>query len=321
VLVETSEERRAASLSSAHKAADALANDSEISFVLVPADQSRSMQELTFCASGTSRGDRLIEHLTAAFSSDNKTVDISLLQHRANDTLVGSAGLPSSISAETLQQVASQASVETFTLVHPRATNGFTSINIYLDEAGMLKRLPLNSRASEYAARAGFNPPPNFHGDVYLGRIQQKPTLQNISFVLGIDTAFDAPWLRSATTDNLEHQLEMNHITGRTDLQPTVVGSDGTSKQEDGFTWTQTQEELEISIVLPTAAELKQVQVKFLTQSVIVLYQKAELVALKLFERIDVDAATWTIDRATSPPLLLLTMEKEEQALWPRVQD
>lgn len=36
----------------------------------------------------------------------------------------------------------------------------------------MLKRLPLNKRASDYALRAGFNPPPQFYGDVFMGRVK-----------------------------------------------------------------------------------------------------------------------------------------------------
>jgi hypothetical protein len=53
---------------------------------------------------------------------------------------------------------------------------GVQGVNIYLDEAGMLKKLPLNARASELALKCGFNPPPTFYGDVYVGRVSSGTT-------------------------------------------------------------------------------------------------------------------------------------------------
>lgn len=296
-----------------------------VAYVLVPADTTRPLQEFTMTRQQQSApGDLLVEHLKPAFANtgNNHHVDISLLQKQAQDTLVGSSGAPTTVSEETLRQVASEASVETFTLVNPTPSNQFVGINIYLDEVGMLKRLPINTRASKFAEQAGFNPPPTFYGDVFLGRIQHKPVLKNLSFCLGIDTAFDAPWLQSATTENSEYQMEKNRITGQQDQhQPAAAGSDGKAKQEDGFSWTQTEEELEICVPLANAENVqpKQVQVKFRPQSLQVRYQNEDLLAFALFERVDVDAGTWTIDRSSSQ--LIITLEKVEQALWPRIVD
>ena len=199
----------------------------------------------------------------------------------------------------------------------------------------MLKRLPLNKRASDFAARAGFHPPPQFYGDVYLGRIQHKPKLQNRSFILGPDTAPDAPWLQAATTQNLEHQLEMNHITGRsTDTrQPAVSGSDGVAVTEQGYTWTQTEDELELVVPLSANVSSKDVSVKFRPLSLEVGVAKTEtVVSLALFERVDVDSCTWTLESGgggadgggtndVHPKRLVITMEKCEHAFWPRIRD
>jgi hypothetical protein len=294
-----------------------------ISYVLVPADSSRPLQELTLPR--TRRGDLLVEHLKAAFSGTSSQVDISLLQQQSSN-LLGSSNAPTAVSDKALRQVSSEASVEVFTMVHPAPSNKFTSIHLYLDEVGMLKRLPLNPRASAYATRAGFVPAPVFYGDVFLGRVCKHYTagggIQNASFCLGVDTAMDSPWLKAAMMENLEHQMEKNRITGRTgDLQPVVAGSDGAVKQEEGFSWTQTQEELEVTVSLPTDNNKKDLEVKFRPQSLQVLCKTESLVALKLFERVDIDSCTWTIDRGTEKPQLVITMEKLEQALWPRIQD
>jgi hypothetical protein len=199
----------------------------------------------------------------------------------------------------------------------------------------MLKRLPLNKRASDFAARAGFNPPPQFYGDVYLGRIQQNPALKNLSFILGPDTAPDAPWLQAATTQNLEYQLEMNHITGRSNdtRQLAVSGSDGMAVTEEGYSWTQTEDELELVVSISANVSSKDVSVKFRPLSLEVGVAKTEtVVSLALFERVDVDACTWTLESGVDgavgsnsndvhPKRLVITMEKCEHAFWPRIRD
>ena len=190
----------------------------------------------------------------------------------------------------------------------------------------MLKRLPLNRRASDFAARAGFHPAPQFCGDVYLGRLQHQPALKNCSLVLGFDTAPDAPWLKAATAQNLEYQLEMNRLTGRSNdtRQPAVSGSDGTAVAEQGYSWTQTEDELEVVVPLSEDVTSKDLSVKFRPQNLQVFQRQEPVVSLPLFERVDVDACTWTLDRGGSedmPKRLVITMEKGEQALWPRIRD
>ena len=80
---------------------------------------------------------------------------------------------------------------------------------------------------------------------------QVKPVLKNIDFKLNVDTAPDAAWLQIAAMENLEHQIAMNLITGRNDTQPVEDGENGIAKAEDGYTWTQNDEEIEI--VVPMA--------------------------------------------------------------------
>jgi hypothetical protein len=279
------------------------------------------MEERTVLIPAGHRGDYLVDYLRTEFSAGSDKVDVSLLQQQAQQTLAASPDTPTTVSDSTLRQVAQSASVETFALVHPTPSNQFTSIQIYLDEVGMLKRLPLNSRAMAYAERAGFVPPPQFFGDVFLGRVQKKPAITNQSFQLGVDTASDAPWLSRATMENLEYQTAMNEMTGRKDArQAAVAGSDGQAKQEDGFQWTQTEEEIEVTIPLSAGTKSSSVQVKFRPRHLSVHVDKLpKLAETRLFEQVDVDGCTWTIDRDKSS--LVITMEKADAALWPRLID
>ena len=116
-------------------------------------------------------GDLMPDHLKPLFGVINKaSIDLTLFHEQASQHL-SSEGAPTTISDATMRKLAEEGQVETFCLVKPVPSNKHTSINIYLDEVGMLKRLPLNSRASELAAKAGFNPPPDFYGDVFIGRV------------------------------------------------------------------------------------------------------------------------------------------------------
>lgn len=310
-----------------------------ITFVKIPADTSKPLEELSFPVSANQTGDALAEHLKSLFGSNAKNIDMTLFQKQAATQL---SSTDATVSPEALAQLAQEGNVETFTLVHALPSNHFTGINIYLDEVGMLKRLPLNTRAGSYAARAGFNPEPQFYGDVYMGRIKvqyamhsihtltccwiwltiyakTKPALTNVSFSLGKDTSPEAPWLQKATVENLEYQKQLNEFTGRSELQKAVDGTDGVVKAETGYEWTQTDEELEVVMPLPKGVTSKDVDVKYLPKSLEVKCKKEPLVVLPLFARVDPDGCTWTLDRDGDEMKLVITMEKSDPVTWPRI--
>lgn len=327
VLIETPEVRKMHAVNEAMEEADNVQLD-PISYVLIPADTSQPIQELSFVPKSLIGGDALTTHLKNAFSGSRNKVDVSLLLEQRNATTMGSSETPSSVSEDTLTEVAKEGHVEVFNLVHPTPSNNCVGVNIYLDEVGMLKRLKTNSRASNYAKLAGYSPPPTFYGDVFLGRIRKLSksngcgslVVENMNFDMPTDAKPNAEWIQNAATQNLEYQMEVNQITGTVGAtQAAVDGSDGKVKQESGYSWTQTEEELEISIDLPSAEEVKskQIQVKFKPKSLVVTCRTEQLLELELFEKVDVDGCTWTLDR----PILVVTMEKVEQALWPRIRN
>lgn len=329
----TPEERKAAATAATNNNGDKNNNQQgtgdPIEYVLIPADPTKPMEQRSFIPStpnGTPialhTSDALADHLKIEFAGNADKVDLSLLQQQGSgEGLLGSQGTPASVSEEALRNVAAQGNVEIFNLVHATESNQYTGISIYLDELGMLKRLPINTRAIEYATRAGFHPPPQFYGDVFLGRVKRRPILQNLSLKLGKDTALDANWLQKATNDNLQYQMEMNRITGRNDTQPMIDGQDGKEKTEDGYSWTQTEEECEIIIPLPVDATSKDIQVKFKSRQIEVHYQKELKLLLNIFERIDVDSGTWTIEQSINKTNLVISIEKADAALWPRIEN
>jgi len=294
-------------------------NEDVIAYVQIPCDSSECMQELTFTRTRNLHGDCLLDHLKSYYAGGASQVDLNLLE---NPTL-GTDGCPPQVSEKALKEVAGKGNVEKFALVKPVESNKFNAVNMYLDEIGMLKRLPLNSRASDFAARAGFNPPPKFYGDVFIGRVAEKLYSRNIDFKLGIDTSPDASWLKNATAENLEHQTMMNkfsELDHHHPLQPPGSGEDGIEKEEkEGYSWTQTDDEIEVKLSFPTKATSKEIKVKFHSKSITVVYQGNEKLKIDLFARIDVDGCTWTLEKSPSEKKLVITCEKSEALSWPRI--
>jgi len=144
-------------------------------FVHIPQDESLPLKELSVYTNPDRAGDILIDHLKPFFRTLSDKVDVSLLKDQ-NEQYFGNNAMPSTLSNEAIARVADEGQVEVFCLVRPVPSNKFTSINIYLDEIGMLKRLPLNRRAGNLAKQAGFDPEPLFYGDVFVGRLSVSYT-------------------------------------------------------------------------------------------------------------------------------------------------
>lgn len=128
--METPEDRKRAQVSKILQA------DDELSYVLIPADTSSPLQELSLKVPASSSSDRLVEHLKPVFASGR--VDLELLRESSGATTLTASG-EAKVSDEALRKVAQQGNVETFSLVHATSTNNFTGINIYLDEGKQLE--------------------------------------------------------------------------------------------------------------------------------------------------------------------------------------
>jgi hypothetical protein len=303
----------------------------DLKFVHIPHDETIPIRELATKVPESKHrltknsGDVLLQELKPYFSALSKKVDLNLFKDQATKHF-GSADAPH-VSEESMQKVVEQGQVESFALVHPTESNKYTSVSIYLDEVGMLKRLPLNKRAADLALKAGFNPPPKFYGDVFLGRTNYKPTLHNVDFTKQ-DTTSKTKWLENATMENLERQAAMNQITGTNDLQPDVAGENGVAKSEEGYSWTQTDEEIEVVVPLPSSdgdggkkvvtsreAKAAGLKVKYFPKKMIVEFGGSALLSLDFFASVDPDGCMWTLDSGD----LVVTCEKVDATSWPRV--
>merc|ERR1712238_326512 len=135
-------------------------------------------------------------------------------------------------------------------------------------------------------------------------------------------------WLVKAPQENTARQQEINKVTGRQGaLQPSHAGTEGVAvcnqgKEGNLYSWTQTEEEVELVIPLsqkiPKGGQLnkKVIKVDFLAQTVTAKYNGEQLLDVKLYSKIDVDGWTWTLDGDN----LIVTAEKTYDELWPRLE-
>mmetsp|Transcript_14046 Transcript_14046/g.28838 ORF Transcript_14046/g.28838 Transcript_14046/m.28838 type:complete len:420 (-) Transcript_14046:63-1322(-) len=293
------------------------ANPSSIQFALIPQDTGKPIRRCYLPHSALHSGDALPKFVKSYFA-DGVSIDSNLLGDQATKQFSSGqlSGMDKSvITASSMNKVAAAGSVETFPLVHPSSTNGYNGVYIYLDEVGMLKKLPPNVRASRMAGECGYNPRPNFYGDVFVGRVCTKPNMRNVGFEVGRDTDGGAEWMLRAVGENLAWQQEMNRVTNRGgETQKGNDGEDGVSKSEDGYSWTQDNDEVEV--VVEDCNDKKLVKCTFRSNSLKVVIGGDVKVDLELFQKIDVDGCTWTVQEGR----LVIQMEKMDPGIsWTRI--
>jgi hypothetical protein len=306
--------------------------DGGIQFVLIPHDESKPMSTVTLPASflNDHRGDVIPNFVKPYFGANKESIDAGLLQAQTSKQFSSGQGIKgkdgktvdmSRISTSAMNAVAAEGSVETFCLTHPADTNDYTGVYIYLDEVGMLKKLPLNKRVGAIGGACGYHPAPIFYGDVFVGRTQTKPKMVNVDFVAGIDTDGGAEWMRRAVSENLAWQQAMNEATGKSSKleQPAHAGTDGAVAQEANFAWTQDEEEVELTVPVSTSGvNKKNLKVVYKPKVVTVSYEGETIVRLDFFESVDVDGCTWTLNNDKTK--VVITCEKADPGkIWPRI--
>ena len=325
-------------------------DDDGIKFVYLPHDTSKAISTVSLPkrlvdALGPS-GD-IVPTYVKSFFADSKSIDETLFKQAAKQNLIGGGDIDkfssaaakdkdtpvdaSKLTSAALTKATAGGSVETFPLVRPSSTNNQEGVYIYLDEVGMLKHLPNNARASTLAQQCGYHPAPNFYGDVFVGRVSSKNFLHNVDIEKQdiIDTSKE--WMIRAPQENVAWQQTVNEVTGRKgETQPNHAGTEGVAVEcvdaERGcsYSWTQNEEEVEITIPLSkkleegTKVNKRLVKVVFQPQKITAKYNNETVLDVKLCSKVDVDGCTWTLDNDN----LVITGEKMGDGgwLWPRLE-
>ena len=203
-----------------------------------------------------------------------------------------------------------------FPLSRPHESNNFYAVSIYLDEAGQLKNLPPNKRATGIAALCGFKDVP-FVGDIYIGRLSVKGgNLNNVDFLLE-EMKSDANWLQGVEKQNYEYGVATNQVSMESDeTRNSSVGEMGGIDVEKGYSWTETQDSIDINVKTPEEVKTsKHIQVKFHSKKCSISSKVSDwTLELELYQSVSTDDCTWTFN--TSDSMLELSMEKTSGVIW-----
>lgn len=288
-----------------------------ITVVRVPANDSEALEEMSVGVIPSRGGDQLLVKLRRHFSGTRHDINTDKLKESAARQF-GSADVE--ISPSSLQRVSELGCVECFTLDSPSDANGLQGVHVYLDEAGQLKGLAPNKRASALAKLCGFESVP-FVGDVFLGRTMvTRDGLANASFPLR-DVDSSAAWLANGVA---ARNYELGAARGAIEM---VGGGEeahrGGKDASRGLVWTETDEGVEVQLTFPAGAAYtsKQLNVKIASRAVTVTLKAGgggePLLSLRLKGAVSPDDSTWTV----AGGVLEVTLEKTPSGPWGRLEE
>jgi len=300
VLVETPEDR--ANTANAAKELSGLQlgapDTTSFSYVKLPADDSEAPSEVVGVVYADHRGtgDKLPLMLAPSFGSG--AVDEVALKQRTAEHMAGGPSL-ASLTPDILAK--QPGATETFRLSN--------NVSMYLDEIGSLKRLPINRRASMLASRCGYGDGVMFSGDMYVGKVDPF-TGRNVDFKLAdMDPA--AEWAMTAMRENMARQQANGGAEGGISAEELATkGGEG-----DGYTWSQTEDEVEILIAAPAGTKGKDVKAKFGSSTLsVAVGSGGTAIAINLFSKVTPDGCTWQMSDGN----VAVTLEKAtEGETWP----
>lgn len=303
----------------------------KITIVKIPCNPSEPYSEIEVLVNDQAAGDQLIEFLKPEFVSADSIKDDAVKQ--AAEGLLKSSTTPLTVDLNKSKDRLSdmlrdQGHVEAFSLTRPSSSNDWKGVNMYLDEAGQLKGLPLNSRASALAGFCGFD---NIQllGNIFVGKISRSkasPKLRHLEFSIGeIDSS--CAWVKNAHRDNYRDGL----ATGRVDMEPdsrgnaALMGRELDSKDSSTpYKWSQTEENVDVSFNLVSigaaGATKKDITVGISSTGLTIALKgpaSRMLVEIKFASAIKPGDSTWSI----SGNDIEVSLEKvEEGKVWKQLE-
>ena len=201
---------------------------------------------------------------------------------------------------------------EAYPLAQASAENGNRAVRLYIDEIGALRGRPRNARAEALAAAAGLAGL-SIHGDAFVGRTEGgAAAVRNVDFDVG-EMAHDASWVAGARAAHGRAAAEANFRSDEHLAKGSADAEGGNAKYE----WSQTDEEVEVSVVGAPSGKgaSRRVKVSYgKGESLSVDVDGSRLLHLSpLFDRVVPDGCSWSIDGER----LSVSLEKATERPWP----
>ena len=260
----------------------------------------------------------------------------------------GEGGAAGGVSDAMLNIAADLQLVETVALLPGGPKTDHVHVNMYCDDRAISKGSPVNERACGIASTCGLNA--QVRGDVFIGRVlEDDERFERRDFTIA-DLDSGSAWVAKARSLNIEKQMSAagdgsNEMLARMQAMAgkdtTVVGNprsaaagggaqvsemDGEGVTPEGslYSWTQTEDEVVVEVKCPVHTTTKDVKCTFGPQAIKLRVLSIEdnanedktVLEGTLFQRIDVDGSTWTIEKTGAERVLQVTLSKDKPMRW-----
>lgn len=333
-------------------------------YVYIPSIESHPMRELSASKEGGLQGDFLRRHAEITFARDSNLIDRSkqmagIVAHLGESSKDVDASMIKSL-VENHKDVAGN--VEIITLAIPTASNLFYSVSLYCDGNSSFKKGPniiVNNRATNLLRQCGHKETVII-GDCFVGRTKddERVEWERVDFTLADLNDSSSQWIKDAAKANAGKNLSSYSTSGSLNAmknahslgsQSTPVPSPSPSStitldnpsvesiqmQDKSYAWTQSDEEIELRMRVPSNLPAKQLEIKILPNRVIIERKTkkgaddvidtinarfaAESTVSSLLYRINASDSTWSIADERDGKVLTLNLSKTVSKHWPRL--
>jgi len=233
------------------------------------------------------------------------------------------------------------ATCEIIALTVPTPGNNHLAVSLYGGDNARISDMPLNKRGTALMKSSGHSlpssqqnddgKPSGVYGDVFVGRCvddEITDVWERVDFTVE-DTNPDASWCSLARTKgggggrgnaaaaSLSGMMnQANFGVGQNDNK--AQNNNFINNEEEGYTWNQSKEEVELKFSVAPGTKAKYVKIKFQRKYVKVVVAGQVLLEGETGENVTVDECTYTIqdDEAKTGRELCVTLGKQNNKQW-----
>jgi len=176
-------------------------------------------------------------------------------------------------------------------------------------------------RAGALARQCGLDLEHPLLGDVFVGRVCCDPGPISVNFESHeLDSA--SPWIQQAPAENAAWKGILSDFNDN--VKSKTVGAKTAEEEEAenvkrGWRWTQSEEEVEITVSLPEGTAKGGISVT-ISRSSLRIALKADsanpLIDVKLLHPVCAEDSTWTMGSDAKGPHVQVTLAKEQEQMW-----
>ena len=222
----------------------------------------------------------------------------------------------------------------------PTKINNFTAVSLYGADDARMRDMAWNERATALMRACGHALPtitsqpddgkaPGIYGDAFVGRCiddEIKDIWERIDFMVE-DASPDAEWCRLALKKGGgggggggKSAASLSGMMNQGNFFPNgknTLPSSHNELEENGFTWSQTDDEVELKFSVASGTKAKYVKIKFQRNSLKIAVAGQVLLEGETWGNIVVDECTYTIqDDGSKGRELCVTLSKKSEEHW-----